>query len=173
RNARHVRGQVPAALAARLVGALTATELRRWRDSLLARGMAPSSVNRTRTRLRAALNLVAAHDPGRIANANAWRVGLAGLPDAHRARDVAVTDAEVLRLIECARVIDPHFGLLVEVLAVTGARASQAARLTVADLQIDRLLMPTSRKGRAHKSIRHYSVPIPSGLAPALSAAAH
>src|SRR5262249_52356712 len=85
RNARHVRGQVPAALAARLVGALTATELRRWRDSLLARGMAPSSVNRTRTRLRAALNLVAAHDPGRIANANAWRVGLAGLPDAHRA----------------------------------------------------------------------------------------
>jgi integrase len=172
RNARQVRGHVPAALATRLVGVLTATELKRWRNGLLAKGMTASSVNRTRTRLRAALNLVAAHDPGRIANANAWRIGLAGLPDAHRVRDVAVTDAEVLRLIECAREIDPRFGLLVEVLAVTGARASQAARLTVADLQVGRLMMPTSRKGKARKTIRHYPVPIPAGLAAALTAEA-
>jgi len=170
RNASQVRGHVPAALATRLVGTLAARELRRWRDGLLNQGMTSSSVNRTRTRLRAALNLVAAHDPERIANARAWRIGLAGLPDAHRVRDVAITEAQVLRLIECARKIDPYFGLLVEVLAVTGARASQAARLTVADLQVDRLMMPTSRKGKARKTIWHYPVPIPAGLAAALVA---
>jgi hypothetical protein len=124
RNASQVRGHVPAALATRLVGALTATELKRWRNGLLAKGMTASSVNRTRTRLRAALNLVAAHDPERTANARAWKIGLAGLPDAHRARDVTITEAQVLHLIGCAKAIDPRFGLLVEVLAVTGARAS-------------------------------------------------
>jgi len=169
RNASQVRGHVPAALATRLVGALTATELKRWRNGLLAKGMAPSSVNRTRTRLRAALNLVVAHDPERIPNAGVWKVGLAGLPDAHCARDVAFADVEVLHLIECAREVDPRFGLLVEVLAVTGARASQAARLTVADLQVGRLMMPTSRKGKARKTIRHYPVPIPAGLAMSLA----
>src|SRR5262249_7102489 len=146
-------------------------ELRRWRDGLLDRGMAPSSVNRTRTRLRAALNLVAAHDPGR-ANANAWRIGFAGLPDAPRVRGVAVTEAHVRHLVECAGEVNPRFGLLVEVLAVTGARASQAARLAVSDLQGDRLMMPTSRKGKARKTIWHYPVPIPTGLAAMLAAEA-
>jgi integrase len=168
RNARQVRGHMPPALAARLVGALTAAELRRWRDGLLGRGMAPSSVNRTRTRLRAALNLVAAHDE-RITNSRAWKIGLAGLPDTYRARDVALTDVEVLRLIERAYEIDHCFGVYVEVLAVTGARGSQAARLSVTDLQADRLMMPTSRKGKARKTVQHYPVPIPAGLAAALA----
>jgi integrase len=171
RNARQVRGHVPPALAARLVEVLTATELRRWRDGLLDRGMTPSSVNRTRTRLRAALNLVAAHDE-RVTNSRAWKIGLAGLPDAYRVRDVALADVEVLRLIERAHEIDHRFGVYVEVLAVTGARGSQAARLTVTDLQADRLMMPTSRKGKARKTIQHYPVPIPAGLAAALAAEA-
>jgi hypothetical protein len=59
-NAEHVRGHLSAGLLARLVSALTATELKRWRDSLLAKGLTASSVNRTRTSLRAALNLAAA-----------------------------------------------------------------------------------------------------------------
>jgi integrase len=167
-NAKHVRGHLSAALLARLVSALNATELRRWRDSLLAKGLTASSVNRTRTSLRAALNLAAAHDE-RMGNARAWKIGLAGLPDAHRARDVSLTDAEVVRLIGCARDIDPRFGLYVETLAVTGARASQAARLTVADLQRDRLMMPTSKKGRGRKVIKHYPVSLPPALASALA----
>ena len=52
---------------------------------------------------------------------------------------MSLTDAEVVRLIGCARDIDLRFGLFVETLAMTGARTSQAARLTVADLQRDRL----------------------------------
>jgi integrase len=167
-NVAHVRGHVSPGLASRLVSALTATELRKWRDGLLAKGLTASSVNRTRTPLRAALNLAAAHDE-RIANARAWRIGLAGLPDAHRARDMSLSDAEVLRLITCARDVDHRFGLYVEVLAITGARGSQASRLVVSDLQADRLMMPTSAKGRGRKIIKRYPVPIPPGLAAALA----
>jgi integrase len=171
-NADGVRAHLPPGMLARLVSALTANELRKWRDALLAKGMAASSVNRTRTRLKAALNLAASLDD-RIGNVRAWRVGLAAIPDAHRARDVALIDAEILRLIDCARAINPRLGLYIEVLAVTGARASQVARLTVSDLQADRLMMPTSRKGRGVKIIKHTPVPIPSGLATALAKQAH
>jgi integrase len=168
-NAAGLRAHLSAAMLARLVSALNANELRKWRDALLAKGMTASSVNRTRTRLKAALNLAASLDPERITNAGAWRVGLAALPDAHRARDVALSDAEVLRLIAAARTIDRRLGLWVEVLATTGARASQVARLAVSDLDGDRLQMPTSKKGRGKKVIRHTPVPIPPALAAVLA----
>lgn len=171
-NAAHVRGHLSAALLARLVSALTAGELRRWRDSLLAKGLAASSVNRTRTPLRAALNLAAKLDRQRITNAHEWRAGLEGLSDANRARDVSLTDAEVVRLIGCARDIDLRFGLFVETLAMTGARTSQAARLTVADLQRDQLMMPTSKKGRATKIIKKYPVPLTPAFSSKLKAEA-
>jgi integrase len=169
-NADLVRAHLSPGMLARLVSALTANELRKWRDSLLAKGLTASTVNRTRTPLKAALNLAASLDPERITNSSAWRIGLAALPGANRARgDVVLTDTEILRLIESARAIDARLGLYLETLAVTGARASQVARLTVGDLQADRLMMPTSRKGRGVKVIRHTPVPIPPGLAAALA----
>src|SRR6202022_4272459 len=71
--------------------------------------------------------------------------------------------------------IDRAFGLMVEVLAVTGARISQAARLTCADLQVDRpdprLMMPSSFKGHGEKQITHRPVPITQELAAALESA--
>jgi integrase len=55
------------------------------------------------------------------------------------------------------------------VLAETGARVSQAARLRCADLQADRadprLLMPTSYKGRRQKEKQQGPVPITATLA--------
>jgi hypothetical protein len=39
--------------------------------------------------------------------------------------------------LPCACEISPQFGLLVEVLAITGARISQAGRLVIGDLQTD------------------------------------
>jgi integrase len=81
-------------------------------------------------------------------------------------------DVDVLRLVEAAYEIDPAFGLLVDTLAVTGARISQVARLVCADLQADRsdarLLMPSSFKGRGQKRITHGPVPITPALAAAL-----
>jgi len=170
-NAAHVLAHLSAALLAKPVQLLTAVELRRWRDSLLAKGLAASTVNRIRTGLKAALALAASLDD-RITNARAWRVGLATLPDANTPRgDVVLADAEVVDLIACARALDQHFALFVAVLAL-GVRSSQAARLEVRDLQSDRLMMPTSAKGRGRKVIKRYPVPIPAILADALAAEA-
>jgi integrase len=131
--------------------------------------MAAASVNRTRSCLRAALKLAADHDP-RITNHRAWKVGLAGLPDSQRARNVILDDDVVKSIVEQAYQHDRSLGLLVEVAAVTGARLSQLARLEVADLQADRpdprLLMPLSAKGRKRaKRHERRPVPIPAPLA--------
>src|SRR5262249_60011239 len=103
---------------------------------LLDKGLAAGTVNRTKTGLRAALELAAAHDP-RIANQRAWKVGLAALPDAHRARNVILDDATVRRIVRAAYDHDRALRLMIQLAAVTGARLSQLARLEVADLPAD------------------------------------
>src|SRR5499427_10056690 len=162
-NARHARLHLTGSILNKPVALLGATELRKWRDSLLDKGLAPGTVNRTKTGLRAALELAAAHDP-RISNQRAWKVGLAALPDAHNARNIILDDANVRRIVVAAYDHDRSLGVMVEVAAVTGARLSQLARLEVADLQADggepRLLMPLSAKGRARNK-RHERRPVP------------
>jgi len=169
-NAEHPRIHLTGVLLNKPVALLGATELRRWRDSLLAKGLAPGTVNRTKTGLRAALELAAAHDP-RIANQRAWKVGLAALPDAHVARNVVCDDGTVRNIVRAAYDHDRALGLMVEVAAVTGARLSQLSRLEVGDLQADRaeprLLMPLSAKGRTRNK-RHERRPVP--IPPALAA---
>src|SRR5215813_5554154 len=165
-NARHPRIHLPGVILNKPVALLGATEVRKWRDSLLSKGLAPGTVNRTKTGLRAALELAAAHDP-RIANQRAWKVGLAALPDAHVARNVILTDDEVRRIVAAAYERDRALGVLAEVAAVTGARLSQLARLEIGDLQADganpRLLMPLSAKGR-RRNKRHERRPVPITL---------
>src|SRR5215831_422512 len=162
-NAQHARIHLTGAILSKPVALLGATELRKWRDGLLAKGLAAGTVNRTKTGLRASLELAAAHDP-RIVNQRAWKVGLAALPDAHRARNVILDDATVRCIVAAAYDHDRALGLMAEVAAVTGARLSQLARLEVADLQADgpepRLLMPLSAKGRTRNK-RHERRPVP------------
>ena len=162
-NSRHARLHLPSVILNKPVALLGATELRKWRDSLLDKGLAAGTVNRTKTGLRAALELAAAHDP-RIANQRAWKVGLAALPDAHVARNVILDDGTVRRIVAAAYDHDRALGVMVEVAAVTGARLSQLSRLEIADLQGDggepRLLMPLSAKGRARNK-RHERRPVP------------
>jgi integrase len=154
------------------VALLAAGDLRRWRDGL-TKTLAPSTINRTCTALKAALNLVADHDE-RIANRRAWETGLGTIPDAERSRNVILSDADIRWIIAEAQALSPEFGMFVEVAAVTGARVSQLSRLEVQDLQADRadtrLLMPTSRKGRGTKKMQRHPVPIPAGLALSLQA---
>jgi integrase len=137
---------------------LTARELRRFRDNLLAKKLRASSVNRISNALRAALNLAAAQDQ-RINNQTAWRVGLATIFDAAQARNVILPDQVIRYIITAAFGVGSELGLLVETAAVTGARVSQIANLRVADLQADRpdprLMMPSSRKGRSQKKVTH------------------
>jgi Phage integrase family len=169
-NARHVRLHLTGSILSKPVALLGATELRKWRDGLLDKGLTPATVNRTKTGLRAALELAAAHDP-RITTQRAWRVGLAALPDAHCARNVILDDGTVRRIVAAAYDYDRALGVMTEVAATTGARLSQLARLEVADLLGDgpepRLLMPLSAKGRARNK-RHERRPVP--ITPALAA---
>ncbi len=85
------------------------------------------------------------------------------------ARDNQIlTDADVARLIGAAQRVDEEQGWegdfyrFVVLLAATGARFSQVARIRVGDLQAEagRIIIPVSRKGRGAKSA---GVPFPLG----------
>jgi len=173
-NVSRVRKHLPASVLGKPVNLLTAHELREWRDGLIDK-MARSTVNRTVTPLRAALELTAAHDP-RIDNQVAWQRGLAKLPGATKARNVVLTEDVVRTIVRLAYEESLEFGRMVETAAVTGARLSQLGRLAVADVHIEGstawLMMPTSRKGQGEKVVQHYSLPIPVSLAAKLWSAA-
>jgi integrase len=93
------------------------------------------------------------------------------LPDSEVARNVLLPDQTVAALVSGSYDEDRDFGLLIDVLAETGARESQVFRLTPADLQVHltapRLMMPTSRKGKNRKT-EYRPLPISTRLAKAL-----
>ena len=167
-NVARVRLHMSEHLINKTVALLTSGDLRHWRDSLIHKGLAPASTNRSSSAFKAALNLAASMDE-RIVNRRAWEKGLATIPDAAEARNIILADSDVPRIIHGAYEVGEEFGLLVEVDAVTGARPSQLGRLEVRDLQDDRidprLMMPSSRKGRGKKNILRHPVPIPANLA--------
>jgi integrase len=171
-NAGRIRKHLTSTLAAKPVGLLSARDLAAWRDGLLAGGMQPATAVRLTKATKAALTLTAKRDH-RITNRAAWRDGLSGLAEGFASRNVQrLDDDQVRAVIAAAYAIDPAFGLYVETAAVTGARISQIARLTVADRQADngtpRLMMPTSRKGRGRKPGKR-PVPITRELAAKLA----
>ncbi len=177
-NADWPRLHLTSVLLAKPVALLTATELKKWRDSLLGT-MAPATINRLGRCVCAALELAAQHDE-RIQNRQAWEVGLAVLPNAQEARNVIMSDDKVREFVATAYGLDDKFGLLADTLAITGARPSQAVRLRVEDLHNHpvrpKLMMPKSAKGggrnRSAKKSERYSVPITVQLAAKLKAAA-
>ena len=173
-NARRVRRRLTPALASKPVAHLSAAELHHWRDALINSGAASATVLRTLKIAKASLNLAADLDP-RIRD-RPWRVGLSGLMAADAPVNKVLADSDVLKLVAGAYALDPHFGLVVDVLASTGTRTSQACRLLVADLQADRpdprLMMPSSRKGGGRREIVRRPVPIPVSLAHKLRQAA-
>jgi integrase len=135
---------------------------------VLAKGLKRSTANRYLKALAACLSTTARLDE-RIENTKAWK--LRALPDATDARNVILKETQVRAVSAAAYGINYEFGLLVEVLAVSGARVSQAARLTVGDLQTARVMMPPSRKGKK-KHTDGQPIPIPASLAAKLRTAA-
>jgi site-specific recombinase XerD len=174
-NVTRIRFHLSPALANKIVGQLTARDLRHWRDGLLKKGLAPASADRSGRALKAALNLASKEDPTRITNTAAWRDGLARLPDAEVARNDILTDSDVRALVAAAYALSPEYGLWVETHATTGARTSQLERLEVRDLQDSkanpRLMMPSSHKGKRRR-VERKPVAIPASLAVALRHAA-
>lgn len=136
------------------LAALTTERLRRWRDELAkaaprlrtrkgkaqkhreiagedARRARRSTVNRTWTTLRAALNH--SFNEGKVASDIAWRkVKPFRAVDTARVRYLTVAEAQ--RLINAA---DVDFRVLVQAALQTGARYGELARLTVADFNSD------------------------------------
>src|SRR5262249_51940885 len=150
---------------------LTEEELREFRDRL-AQGRALSTVNRTITPLKAALELVGS----KFSNRAAWRDGLRKFEGADNPRNVVIID-DTPRLVALAYEDSVEFGRFVETGAACGARPSQLSRLLIEDLQADwsqgpRLMMPTSAKGKKTKKISRRPVPISTTLAAKLRAAA-
>ena len=190
-NAVRVRRHLAEAVLDQPVAALSPNELRRWRDSLTAKRrrkpgddapdenpgkpLAPSGINRLCAALKAALNLAADLDPS-ISSRRTWEQGLATIPGADEARNVILPDGDIRKLLALAPTQGADFGLLMEGLAVTGARVSQLARANVADLQDNRtdprIMMPSSAKGRGTKAVMRRPVPISGYFAARLRQAA-
>jgi integrase len=179
-NASVPRRHLPQALLGKPAALLSSIELQRWRDSLGDK-LRAASINRVMKSLAAALNLAAKHDARIAANRRAWQLGLAAIHGAVVARNIILGDNAVLGLVAAAYGQDRGLGLLLHTLSESGARPSQAARLTVADLVDDdgrpRLRMPRSGKGggrinRAERMMQRVPVPITAALARELRQAA-
>jgi integrase len=170
-NADRLAYRLSPAISGMIVAQLSARQLRAWRDGLLDKNLAPASVTRLCKSLAAALSLCAAHDP-RVQNRDAWRVGLRSLPDSTTtSRSVVLPDNTIRKIVATAYEIGSALGLLIETLAMTGCRPSQARRLTVSDVQKNRLQMPSSKKGKGKRRIDRRAIPISESLALKLKAA--
>jgi integrase len=171
-NARRVLVHLTGPLAGKPVAQVTARDLKAWRDHLAEKGVKPATINRSMNGLRASLNAAATLD--HRLNPQIFRQGLKRLPNANRARRMVLADVDVLKIVAAAFEEEHALGVLVQVLAETGCRKSQAVRLRCCDLQADRadprLLVPTSFKGRGQKERQHVPVPIGVELAALLKA---
>ncbi|MFL9824101.1 integrase [Rhodoplanes sp. SY1] len=157
RLTRHV---LAAPLAEVALHTLTEGDLAVWRKALPAT-LATASVRRIVNDLKAALNAAARGYRNRlpahlaVVIRNGLATAKASAPVAREAQVLA--DEEVRAVIRAAREIDAEddwdgdLVRLILVLAATGARFSQVARMTVGDVVDGRLLVPTSRKGRGVK----------------------
>jgi integrase len=142
---------------------LTEAQLQMWREGLT--GLKPTARERLASDLKAALNGAFSRNKavlpmgfpiivkdGLKANDDAWTD-----EPLHRARDNQIlTDDRVAEIIAIATELDPDldYARMIVALAATGARFSQLMRMLVQDVQIElsRLMIPPSRKGRGRKS---------------------
>lgn len=168
--------------AATRLSKLRASTIEAWRDRLPMKtddpeseGLAASSVNRLTNDLRAALNAAAerwrrelpAHLMQEI------RIGTRRLQADSGATMMLLTDDQVRGAVTAAEEFEPEFGQLIAAAAASGARFSQLAAVKVGDLQIAqaRLMIPSSRKGRAGKARAPIAFPLSTNVVAKLAEA--
>jgi integrase len=161
-NATLLLPKISPTLASRPVSLVTTKDMLGFRNALMASGIKKATVTRYMNAFLAALRLAARRDK-RITNKDDWK--LETLPNDTEARNVILANEQVRAVVAAAYDMDHALGLLIETLAVTGTRISQARRLIVEDLLADRLMMPASRKGRGKKRTEKRPIPIAAGLA--------
>jgi integrase len=163
KNATWLRSRTPADLLKKALSAIDAKDFRRWRDDLIAEGkLQPGTINRLRAAVFACCNNQKKLD-ARVRDT--WSIGWPLLPNARKARNVVLTEAEIRALVNAAYGVTPEFGLFTEMAATTGSRPSQLARLTCADIATDAISMPASRKGSRKRRTAHRPLPLPPALA--------
>jgi integrase len=146
---------------------VTEAALARWRTGLPT-ALKPATVNRLLNDVKACLRAAVDRNwrdlPATIGKE--LEIGLKALPNAQTARLALLTDADVRKVIDAAFTVDPDLGALTLVLGATGARFSQAARITVGDVQpsAGRIMVPTSAKGRGTKARSHVAFPVGSDV---------
>ena len=158
---------------------LTERALRDWREGMQAGGrqnkgtpprpLAPASEARVLNDFRAALTAAALRY--KLDLAPLIRATLKAPEAPGRARPLQILpDADVRRIVDAAREYCPDFGALVLLMAATGARFGQLARITIADFQPGnaRIMVPASRKGRVAKAKPSIAVPLPPDVVAAL-----
>jgi len=147
------------------VALLKFRDLRRWRDAELGRGLKAGTVTRNCKTIKAALNFIAKQPDQAVKNKEAWTLGLESLPDSNiPRRGMVLSEERVNEIVDACRAHDAELGLFVEVLAVTGCRASQVARLIVSDLKKNGVTMPRSLKGKGKKRMSRAGFPLPQSL---------
>jgi integrase len=148
------------------VNRLAKADLKSWRDGLNAgreRPLAVASVNRMCTDLKAALRqAIETHqltlDPKVLTEG--LRAARGETVENNRPAQV-LSQGEVNAIIDAARELDAELGWhgdlyrMVLVLAATGARFSQVKRLTVGDVDGQRIHVPVSHKGSGRKARTH------------------
>jgi integrase len=153
---------------------LRAEQIADWREGLRDSDLTPTSIRRICNDFRAALN-----EAGRAARsrlpagyAETVRDGFAVTTrdgGSYNPRpNVILPDADVRLLLDAARAVDEEEGFegdlfrIVLVLAATGARFSQVARMVVSDVQAaaGRVMVPTSRKGKSTGKRTHVAVAV-------------
>jgi integrase len=167
----------PTALSMMPLATLTQGDLTTWREGLK---MAGGSVQRTVNDFKAALNKAAKRAKDKLPPTirDTIKDGLAstGATSTVARSEQVLPDADIRAIISAAWEIDAEgewegdLGRLVVVLAATGARFSQPARMTVADVQgaQKRLMVPVSRKGKGEKHSSHVAVRVGDDVIAAL-----
>lgn len=144
---------------------LCEADLRAWQLRITRRK--PSSIQRVVNDFKAALN-AAFETHRKVLPADLPIVIKFGLKvDAPEVLTAAARDNQILgddevrAIVTAAMAIDTDFGRLVVLLAATGARFSQIARMTVGDVQAaqGRLMVPQSFKGRK-RTLSHIRVAV-------------
>jgi integrase len=190
RLGRHLLGQPargqqdtiePAPLALVDLHALEDSDLLEWRADL-PKTLKATTRQRLINDLKAALNAAYETNRKRLPATLPATIRYGLKAEASEDDDVGVrenqilTDAQVSLLIRAAREVDVHeewegdLYRLVLVLAATGSRFSQVARMLVRDCQPGngRLMIPTSRKGTGTK-VSHTTVPVGKDVIEALA----
>ncbi|TXN24105.1 site-specific integrase [Methylobacterium sp. WL9] len=153
---------------------LTTSKIHVWRAAFTARAaevrgepLTARTINSVLSQVRAALNHAVDIHRASLPPTIAAEIkhGTKAVPGDRNARDHQILpDFEIRRLVEAAFAIDEtgDFGRLILILAATGARISQIARLTVSNVQVarSRILMPPAKKGRRPKDGPPAAIPI-------------